>query len=844
MNESTDFLTLPILPIKRTVLWPGVMMPLTIGRDRSIAAIDAAGKSEDKTILVIAQRDPDTESPDQADLHTIGTKAVIKQVRRGNDGQLHALVQGIDRHVLVKIEQADPYMIGRMRPLAIAPDTTTEGDALVRAIVDLSGELLKLVQPSSMSDVVLSFGDASDPVALAYRVASTLNMSLAEEQAVLEAGTKLDLYRAVYAALSREVQILTVRNKIASDAQENIGKSQREYILREQLKAIHRELGEGADDGDDVAELRRRIAEATLPETVRKEAERELTRLSKLPPPSGDHQVLRSYLELVLELPWMTSSKDSLDLANVRAVLDADHYGIQEVKERILEHLAVLKLNPTAKAPILCLVGPPGVGKTSLGQSIARAIGRKFERFSLGGVHDEAELRGHRRTYVGALPGGIIQAVRKAGTKNPVLMLDEIDKMGRDFRGDPAAALLEILDPAQNHTFRDHYLDLPFDLSQIFFVTTANTLDTISQPLLDRMEIIRLPGYTEREKQEIAERYLWPRRIKEAGLSAEQIRLSKEAIGMIVSRYTREAGVRQLEQQLGKLTRKVAMLIASKAEAPTAATVESASVTEAGSAVVSGGESLQAVVAEQGAAVEAVQAAPVAEALTLTFEQIREWLGTERVTPEEIRKELPVGVATGLAWTPVGGDVLYIETSLLPGSHELTLTGQLGDVMQESARAARSYLWSHAEGMGLDISRFKRNGLHIHVPSGAIPKDGPSAGITMAMALASAYTGVPVRRDTAMTGEISLSGLVLPVGGIKEKVLAAHRAGVRRIILPKANEKDVTEVPQDVREDLTFIFVEQVSEVLEAAFDTHRSPAGPRTKPILPSEFAEAATTN
>lgn len=797
MSEQHDFITLPILPIKRTVLLPGAMMPLTIGRDRSVSAIEAAVKSEDKTILVIAQRDPSTETPGQNDLHTIGTKAIVKQLGRGADGQLHALVQGIDRQVVVKIEQTDPYLLGKVRALPLPGESTTESDALVRAITDLSGELLKLVQPSGLNEVLLSIGQESDPVALAYRVASVLNLTLAEEQALLESATKLDLYRAIYAALSREVQILTLRNKIATEAQENIGKSQREYILREQLKAIQRELGEGEGDEGDVAELRRRIQESDLPDSVRKEAERDLARLSKLPPTAGDHQVLRSYLELVLELPWNKTSEDSLDLARVRQVLDEDHYGIQEVKERILEHLAVLKLNPTAKAPILCLVGPPGVGKTSLGQSIARALGRRFERFSLGGVHDEAELRGHRRTYVGAMPGGIIQALRKAGANNPVLMLDEVDKMGRDFRGDPAAALLEILDPAQNHTFRDHYLDLPFDLSKVLFVTTANTLDPISQPLLDRMEIIRLPGYTEREKQAIAERYLWPRRLKEAGLSADRVRLPADVIAAIIARYTREAGVRQLEQQLGKLTRKIALAIA----APAADAVD--------------------------------------QPIELTLAQVREWLGAERFTPEEIRKELPAGVATGLAWTPTGGDVLYIETTLLPGSHDLTLTGQLGDVMQESARAARSYLWSHAEGMGLDISRFKRNGLHIHVPSGAIPKDGPSAGITMVTALASAYSGVPVRRDTAMTGEISLSGLVLPVGGIKEKVLAAHRAGIRRIILPKANEKDLKDVPQEVQQDLAFILVEHVSEVLQAAFD--RRPAHAADESSLPQEVGTAA---
>ena len=797
MSDETNFTTLPIVPVKRTVLFPGVMMPLTIGRQRSIAAVETAAKSEDKTLLIVAQRHPDLEQPGQKDLYTIGTKAIIKQIGRTPDGQVHTLVQGVDRQVLIKLERQDPFLEGRVRPLSLSGDNGAEADALHRAIIDLTGELTKLVQTSGVTEALLSLGMDPDPMSLAYRVASLLNLTLAEEQALLEASTREDLLRNVYAALAREVQILQLRNKIASEAQEKIGKTQREYILREQLRAIQRELGETEDEEDDVGELRRRIREADLTDAVRKDAERELARLAKLPPSAGDHQVIRNYLELLLELPWKKSSEDSLDLTRVRQVLDEDHYGIKEVKERIVEHLAVLKLNPTAKAPILCLVGPPGVGKTSLGQSIARALGRTFERVSLGGVHDEAELRGHRRTYVGAMPGSIIQALRRAGVNNPVVMLDEVDKVGRDFRGDPAAALLEILDPAQNHTFRDHYLDLPFDLSKIMFITTANTLDPISQPLLDRMEVIRLPGYSEQEKFEIAQRYLWPRRVQEAGLRQELVRLSPELLTLVIARYTREAGVRQLEQQLGKLARKIALKIA---ESP----------------------------ADHADA-----------AVDLIKDEIQEWLGTERFQPEEIRKELPPGVATGLAWTPTGGDVLYVETSLLPGSHDLTLTGQLGEVMQESARAARSYLWSHAEGMGLDISRFKRNGLHIHVPSGAIPKDGPSAGVTMATALASAYTGVPVRRDTAMTGEISLSGLVLPVGGIKEKVLAAHRAGITRIILPKANEKDLKEVPEEVHKAVRFILAERIDDVLRAAIEETGEAATKKTGPAAAAETVE-----
>jgi ATP-dependent Lon protease len=783
MENNNVLSTLPILPVKRTVLFPGVMMPLTIGRERSIAAVNAAMKTEEKMIVVVAQRDPQTEEPGLTDLYSIGTKTIIKQLGQSTEGTIHALVQGLDRVVLLKEEQSTPYSTVRVRTLERPSDNGPEVQALHRAIQELLSDLPRLIEAPGVQEVSAVLSNEDDSLSLAYRIASLVNLNVVEEQRLLECTSTLDLLRSLYAALSKELQILQLRDKITKDAQTKIGKSQREYILREQLKAIQQELGEGEDDENEVARLKKQITEADLPDHIRKEVEREVARLGKVPPTSPDHQVLRTYLELVLELPWKKASEEHLDLSTVRQVLEEDHYGIKEVKERIVEHLAVLKLNPTAKAPILCLVGPPGVGKTSLGQSIARAMGRTFERFSLGGVHDEAELRGHRRTYVGSLPGRIIQAIRRASVNNPVLMLDEVDKMGRDFRGDPAAALLEILDPAQNHTFRDHYVDLPFDLSKVFFITTANTLDTISQPLLDRMEVIRLQGYSDREKAEIARRYLWPRRLKEAGIVDSEAVLTDEVLNLVISRYTREAGVRQLEQMLGRLTRKVALTFADLPE----------------------DQSRQPV--------------------TIQTDILAEWLGSERFMPEEARKSLPPGVATGLAWTPTGGDVLYIETTLLPGSHELTLTGQLGDVMQESARAARSYLWSHAESMGLDISRFKRNGVHIHVPSGAIPKDGPSAGITMATALASAYVGKAVRSDTAMTGEVSLSGLVLPVGGIKEKVLAAHRAGITRIILPKANEKDLKDVPQEVRDELTFILAERIEEVLPAAFNPDHLPA-------------------
>ncbi len=786
VNENAIVSTLPILPIKRSVLFPGVMLPLTVGRSHSVAALEAALKTEDKTIVVVAQRNPDLEEPGIGDLFTIGTKAVIKQTVRTTEGVVQTLLQGVERVVLLKVEQTEPFLKVRTRQLAAPLDSGAGIEALHRAILDQVDELPELLQSSGLRDVVQALHGERDSVTLAYRTASLLNLTLEAEQGLLEAATREDLLRRLYAVLIHEVQVLQLRNKIASDAQAEIGKSQREYVLRQQLKAIQQELGEEDSESSELAHLKKQIEQADLPESVRKEADRELARLAKTPSASPEHQVIRNYVELVLELPWKKASTDALDLAHVRQVLDEDHYGIQEVKERIVEHLAVLKLNPAAKSPILCLVGPPGVGKTSLGQSIARAMGRTFERMSLGGVHDESELRGHRRTYIGAMPGRIIQAMRRAGVNNPVLMLDEVDKLGRDFRGDPAAALLEVLDPAQNHTFRDNYLDLPFDLSQAFFITTANALHPIPQPLLDRMEVIHLPGYSEQEKLEIATRYLWPRRLKEAGLKSEQIQLEPAVLKAIISRYTREAGVRQLEQMLGRLTRKVALNLAEKKT-----------------------ESL-----------------PVA----MTPEQVSDWLGTERFMPEEGRKALPAGVATGLAWTEAGGDVLYIETSLLPGGRGLTLTGQLGDVMQESAQAARSYLWSHAGMLGIQLVRFKQNGVHIHVPSGGIPKDGPSAGITMATALASLYLGIPVRRDTAMTGEISLSGLVLPIGGIKEKVLAARRAGMTRVILPKANQKDLKEIPEEVRAEMTFVLVESIEEVFPAAFQNW---VGTTSPPLL-----------
>ncbi len=764
--------TLPVLPLKNSVLYPRMVMPLAAGRAASIAAVEAALATEEKTLVVVAQRDSSVEVPAREDLHGIGTVAVIKQINRKEGGPVHLLVQGISRVWIGElVAPGNGYLTAQVRPLPDPTDTGPEVEALVRALVDLAEKMRELLQPQVELDLRRIVSQMDDPMNLVYLLGSMMNLEVAKAQQVLEASTRASALQLLHDHLVHETQVLELRQKIASTAQTEISKEQREYVLRRQLKAIQDELGEGSSEQSELADLRERLTKAELPDDVRKEAERELGRLEKMPAAAPDYQMTRTYLELVLELPWTATTEDSLDLENARRILDEDHHDLKEVKERILEQLAVRKLNPGAKAPILCFVGPPGVGKTSLGQSIARALGRKFERMSLGGLHDEAELRGHRRTYIGAMPGRILQAVRRAGVRNPVLMLDEVDKLGRDFRGDPSSALLEILDPAQNHTFHDNDLNLPFDLSQVMFVATANTLDRIPQPLLDRMETLRLAGYTREDKAEIARRYLIPRQIREVGLTPEQITIAEESLKAVIARYTREAGVRQLERALGRLARKVAVRFA-------------------------GGRT---------------------EPVTVSPDDLGEMLGPERFFVEEARREMPPGVAAGLAWTEAGGDVLYVEAVSLPKGKGLTMTGQLGDVMKESARAAQSYLWSHAEAWGIDPEAMRASGVHVHVPAGAIPKDGPSAGVTMATALASVYTGSPVRKDTAMTGEITLTGLVLPVGGIKEKVLAAHRAGFRRILLPRENKKDLVEIPDVVRADIEFVFAEKIDDVLTAA---------------------------
>jgi ATP-dependent Lon protease len=769
MPEKDNIQTLPLVPLKNSVLFPNLLMPLSVGRAASLAAVEAALATEAKEIVVVAQRDASADEPRQEDLYTVGTKAVIRKMSRPSQELMEVLVVGTERVVILKVDNEEPFARARVRPYPVPEERNSEIEALHRALVDLAVQAVGLAQPQQApQELARMIAQNEDALRLVYLLASMFSLEPQKEQALLEAPTRADALRLMHSYLSHEVEVLELRNKIADSAKTEMSKEQRDYLLRQQMRAIQQELGEKNPDQAETELLREQLEKADLPEDVKKEADRELGRLERIPAGQPEHQVIRNYLELILELPWKKATEDNLDIANARRVLDEDHFGLKEVKERILEHLGVLRLNPQAKAPIICFVGPPGVGKTSLGQSIARSMGRKFERMSLGGLHDEAELRGHRRTYIGALPGRLIQAIRRAGANNPVLMLDEVDKLGRDFRGDPAAALLEVLDPEQNKNFRDNYLDLPFDLSKVFFVTTANALDTVPRPLLDRMEILGLSGYSEEEKMQIARRYLIPRQLKQTGLTADQIEFTDEGLAKIIRGYTREAGLRRLEQAIGRLARKAALKFAEGS----------------------------------------------ADKVVITPEAIEEMLGPEPFYQEQMRKQLPPGVATGLAWTETGGDVLYIEGTLLPEGKGLTLTGQLGEVMQESAKAAQSYIWSHADEYGIDSATFKNSGVHIHVPAGAIPKDGPSAGVTMATALTSLYTRLPARGDTAMTGEITLTGLVLPIGGVKEKVLAARRAGMKRVILPRANQKDLRDVPEEARKEMEFIFADHIEDVL------------------------------
>jgi ATP-dependent Lon protease len=769
-EQGLNIRTLPVLPLKNTVLFPNLVMPLSVGRPASIAAVEAAMATESKEIVILSQRDSSDEEPTADQLYGIGTVAVIRKVSKGPEDTLQVMVSGLDRIAVIKIEHNEKFLSAKIRDLPLPLDGGTEVEALSSAVLDLANRAIQLTQPQAPADLARMIAGPEDPLRMVYMLSSMMSLSLVKEQELLEAASRVDALRLFHTYLSHEVAVLELKSKIASQAQNELGKEQRDYLLRQQMRTIQQELGEKNPEQAEVDQLRERVEKAQLPEAVLKETKRELGRLEKLPTSSPDHHVIRTWLEFVLDLPWNTVTADNLDIASARSILDNDHYDLKEVKERILEHLSVLKLNPKAKAPILCFVGPPGVGKTSLGQSIARALGRKFERMSLGGLHDEAELRGHRRTYIGAMAGRLMQAIRRSGASNPVIILDEVDKLGRDFRGDPASALLEVLDPEQNKTFRDNYLDLEFDLSKVMFITTANSLDTIPRPLLDRMELLRLGGYSEEEKMEIAHRYLIPRQLTECGLDPALVDIQDDALRGIIAGYTREAGLRRLERAIGKVARKIALRYAEG----------------------------------------------YSGAVTVAAADLYDMLGPIQNTQEKMRQNLPPGVVAGLAWTEAGGEVLYVEATLLPNGKGLTITGQLGDVMQESAKAAQSFLWAHATEFGIDPALFHTHGLHIHVPAGSIPKDGPSAGVTMATAIASAYTRVAARSDTAMTGEITLTGLVFPIGGIKEKVLGARRAGIKRIILPRANEKDLLELPEHVRVDTEFILAERIEDVFQA----------------------------
>ena len=775
-EESPDALTfpatLPVLPLKDTVVFPGFPTPLAIGQERSIKLVEDV-VSGDRTLALVTVKSDDIEQPGWEDLYTVGTAAVIHKMIKVPDGTLRILVEGTTRIELQHPVQEDPYLVGEFAELPDVIEETREAEALTRNVQNLFARVIGLV-PYLPEELQIAAANVEDPSALCNLVASTLRLKTEEKQALLEERDVEARLRTISTILNRELEVFELGSKIQSQVQEEMEKGQREFFLRQQLKAIQDELGEGDAEQAELNELRTRFDELELPEDVRKSVDRELSRLEKIPSAAAEHGVIRTYLDWLVSLPWNQLTEDNLDLEHARAVLDEDHYDLEKVKERILEHLAVSKLKNDLSGPILCFVGPPGVGKTSLGQSIARALGRKFARLSVGGVRDEAEIRGHRRTYIGAMPGTIIRTLRDAESINPVLLIDEIDKMGSDYRGDPASAMLEVLDPEQNKHFRDHYLDLPFDLSKVLFICTANTLDTIPGPLLDRMDVIQLSGYTEDEKFGIAKRYLVPKQLEGHGLDASRVVISDRAVRLIIREYTREAGVRNLERRLGDVLRKAARQIA--------------------------------------------EGKTRAKTLRIDERRVRSWLGPRRFEGEVRRRTADPGVATGLAFTAVGGDVLFFEATAYPGKGRLTITGQLGDVMQESAQAALSWVRAHASHLGLDPDWFREHDVHLHVPAGAVPKDGPSAGITMATAIASLVRQQPVADDVGMTGEITLTGQVLPIGGIREKSLAAQRAGLKRVIMPRENEPDLAELPSETKRELEFILVDSIDEVFDAAF--------------------------
>jgi ATP-dependent Lon protease len=763
---------LPVLPLRDMVTYPDTLTPLAVGQERSIRLVNDVLSGE-RALVMATSRDPGLDEPGPGELYDVGVAGVVARMLKVPDGTVRILVQGTQRVRLGEFIAEEPYLVARISELPDVIEESQELEALTRNVQRTFSEIIEQI-PYLPEELQLAVTNIEDPSALCHLIAGALRISTDEKQRLLEEVDVGRRLRTLSEILARELEVIQLGSKIQSQVQSEIEKGQREYYLREQLKAIQDELGEGDERQAEINEIRERIEQAALPEHARKQADRELGRLEKLPPAAAEYGVIRTYLEWLVELPWASQSEDNLEIGHAGEVLDTDHYDLEQVKERILEYLAVRKLKPDSPGPILCFVGPPGVGKTSLGRSIARALGREFERISVGGVRDESEIRGHRRTYIGAMPGTIIRALRDAGTRNPVFMIDEIDKMGADFRGDPASAMLEVLDPAQNDSFRDHYLDLEFDLSDVMFITTANMLEPIPGPLQDRMETIQLSGYTLDEKLHIARRYLVPRQIDENGLRPSQIEISDAALRAIIEEYTREAGVRNLERQIGTVCRKTAREVAEGKRTAKAR--------------VSG-------------------------------KRARELLGRRRYFAEQKRRTREPGVATGLAWTPTGGEVLFVEATAMPGSGKLTITGQLGDVMRESAQAALSYVRANLRDLAPDLPAdwFSLQDVHVHVPAGAVPKDGPSAGVAMAVALASLVMGKRVSPDVAMTGEITLTGQVLPVGGLKEKALAAQRARIKRMIVPSRNEPDIGEIPEHELGELEFTYVEEISEALEAA---------------------------
>jgi ATP-dependent Lon protease len=784
---------LPLLPLRDIVIYPFMIVPLFVSREKSIRAVDKA-LGEDRMILLTCQKDLDKEEPQQDDLYKVGTVAVIMRMLKLPDGRIRILVQGVSRAQVESVSTEGDCLQARLQVMSeqAAPERSLEVEALMRNVrgsMEKAATLGKNISPEVMA-IIANLDDAGR---LADLSASNLELKVEDAQSVLEIADTTARLRRVNDLLNKEIEVLTVQQEINTQARADIDRSQREFYLRQQMKAIQTELGEGNELAEEVQQFREKIETAKMPKPAEEETLRQLKKLERMHPDAAETATLRNWLEIMTDLPWSKSSKDNLDLHKAEKILNEDHFGLEKVKERIIEALAVRKLKEKPKGPILCLVGPPGVGKTSLGRSIARALGRKFMRLSLGGVHDEAEIRGHRRTYVGAMPGRIVQAIQQAGTNNPLIMLDEIDKVGADFRGDPSSALLEVLDPEQNYSFRDNYLGVSFDLSNVIFMTTANILDTVQSALRDRMEVIRLAGYTEEEKLEIARRHLMPKQMEENGITARNLNISRTALLALIQRYTQEAGLRQLEREIASICRKVARRL---------------------------GEGDLNVV-------------------RVSANNLHDFLGAPKIIPEEVLKKDQIGVATGLAWTAVGGDVLFVEALRMKGKGNLVLTGQLGEVMRESAQAAYSYAKSRAKELQIDPEDFNTYDLHIHIPEGAIPKDGPSAGITLATALVSALSQRPVRKDVAMTGEITLRGNVLPVGGIKEKVLAARRARVTKIILPSLNRRDLDEVPKEPFKDVQFVFVDNMRQVFREALKEKLPPAVGSTP--RPSRLPQAA---